>query len=102
MKSKYCNKLKEDEIVIIATKENPELFLPARIFHTIESKFIGKNYSDSTQYEYNVQTVNYEENPFDNFPMTDNTFLSWDDLSYFETIKNFKGNTLYYVNEYLK
>lgn len=96
----YHKKLDFNTIVIIAIKENPGLFLPAKIEHIVEINTITPSGSFKS-YQYNVKTANYEEKPFDNFNGTDTTFLEWDKLSYLDTINRFKSEQLYYVNKYL-
>lgn len=96
----YFKRLNFDDLVIIATKENPQIYLPARVLQIIEKEIITKHDSTKT-FNYNVQTDDYEKNPFENFYMTDDTFLTWEELSYFGTIKEFKENQLYFINKYL-
>lgn len=96
----YHKKLDFNTIVIIAIKENPGLFLPAKIEQIIEINTITLTGSFKS-YQYNVRTTDYEKKPFDNFIGTDTTFLEWDKLSYLDTVDRFKSEQLYYVNKHL-
>ena len=91
MLSNYHIKLNFDDVVIVSSKELPEIFFPAKIIQINECNFMDKNSikigrPTSVSYQYNVRPIDYETNPFINFPGVDTNFLTWDGLNSFDTL----------------
>jgi hypothetical protein len=101
MEYKYHTRLNFGDIVIISTKENPQLFLPAKIEQIFETTVIDRDgsHSEYRSYQYSVRTISYEEKPFENFPHTDTNYLTWNELSYFETLDRWLENMKYLIGE---
>jgi hypothetical protein len=103
----YHTKLNFDDIIIVSTKEFPGIFFPAKIEQIVECNFMDKNSIKvgrpvGVSYQYNLRTVDYEDNPFINFPNADTNFLTWDELNSFDTLDRWVENMGYFMKGVIK
>jgi hypothetical protein len=87
----FHTKLNFDDVVIVSSKKCPGNFFPAKIQQIIECQFLDKYSSKSGKpisisYQYSLRTIDYEANPFVDFPGIDTNFLTWEELDSFSPL----------------